>query len=78
MAVETRRRLEQIAAEVRAENPSQEIVVADGAVWLRRDGHDYGLYSALIHGPEIVCCVREGQTVLHRPALRRPAFSVRG
>jgi hypothetical protein len=63
----TLERLEAIAATLRAGNPGRTFIVDCGAVWLRENGKDYGLYSTVIFSDDIVNCVTNGMTVLHRP-----------
>ena len=66
MRIETTPELEAIAAELRRDNPGRTFVVDSGAVWLRENGKDLGLYSLILSGGPPVCCVENGQTVLHR------------
>lgn len=40
-----RQRLDDIAAQMRVNNPGQEFVRGEGAVWLRDGDVDYGMYS---------------------------------
>jgi hypothetical protein len=54
-------KLEALAVELRAENPALVFVVDTGTVWLRHEGTDYGVYSRVVGGAEVVK-VMEGRT----------------
>ena len=60
--------LEAALAQLQRDNPDKRFVLDSGAVWLRENGQDFGIYSAVITDERIVYCVdANGQTVLHRP-----------
>ena len=62
------RNLEGLAEALRAANPEQTYTVDDGAIWLRGEQREWGIYSLYLGSDIPVCCVVDGQTVLHRPA----------
>ena len=70
---EARATLARLAAHLLADNPTLDVVVNEGAVWVRKDGTDFGIYAAVGMGPDVVCCVEAEQTVLTR---RMPAEEV--
>jgi len=62
-------RLEAALVECRRLNPHLTYVLDSGAVWLRVDGHDFGIWSATLVNDRLVYCVdANGLTPLCRPS----------
>ena len=62
-------RLVALARELAADNPGRQVVVDEGAVWIRDAAgrREHGIYSRIIIDERIVCCFgADGMTSLHR------------
>lgn len=60
--------LEAALLELQQKNPTLTFVCDSGAVWLRHNGQDFGVYSAVITDERILYCLGpDGRTPLHRP-----------
>lgn len=60
--------LEAAKVALEAQNPGKTFVLDSGAVWLRENGKDWGIYSAALHTEKVIYCVdARGMTPLHRP-----------
>lgn len=53
-------RLEDLAAELRRDNPGSHVYVDNRAVWLRVGERDLGIYSTILNRDDIYCTVEDG------------------
>ena len=66
-SAKTQQYLENALAQLRLDNPDKTFVLDSGAVWLRHNGKDYGIYSATILDERVVYCLgKDNTTPLHR------------
>lgn len=68
MHPETVELLDRCAADFQAANPDYLVYREAGTVWIRVGDKEYGIFSAIITGPQVVQCwdPETGMTPIHR------------